>query len=86
VILLENETGEPDRDTLKAAAAIAAYHSKARKGGLVPVSCTRAQNVSKPRGAKQGTVNIKKEIVLKVRPATQDSLNAIQARQSNEET
>jgi predicted ribosome quality control (RQC) complex YloA/Tae2 family protein len=86
VILLENETGEPDRDTLKAAAAIAAYHSKARKGRLVPVSCTRAQNVSKPRGAKQGTVNIKKEIVLKVRPATQDSLNAIQARQSNEET
>jgi hypothetical protein len=36
---------------------------------VVPVSCTRARYVSKPRGAKPGTVTIAKERVLKVRPA-----------------
>jgi predicted ribosome quality control (RQC) complex YloA/Tae2 family protein len=60
---------EPEKDVLKAAAAIAAYHSKARAAGVVPVSCTRARNVSKPRGAKPGTVHIRDETVLKVRPA-----------------
>jgi predicted ribosome quality control (RQC) complex YloA/Tae2 family protein len=61
---------EPERETLKRAAAIAAYHSKARNAGLVAVSCTRARYVTKPRNAKAGTVQIRKEIVLKVRPAT----------------
>ena len=60
---------EPGSETLKAAAAIAAFHSKARNGGVVPVSCTRACNVSKPRGAPTGTVSIRKERILKVRPA-----------------
>lgn len=59
---------EPDRDTLERVAAIAAHHSKAREGGVVPVSATLAKNVRKPRGAKVGTVQIRKEIVLKVRP------------------
>ena len=60
---------EPDRETLKRAAAVAAYHSKARAGGVVPVSCTLARYVTKPRGAEVGTVQIRKEVVLKVRPA-----------------
>ena len=68
VVLRAREDAEPDRTTLERAAAIAAYHSKAREGGVVPVSCTRAKYVSKPRGAKPGTVTIKKETVLKVRP------------------
>jgi predicted ribosome quality control (RQC) complex YloA/Tae2 family protein len=59
---------EPDRPTLKAAAALAAYFSKARGAGVVAVSCTRARFVTKPRGAKRGTVQIRKEILLKVRP------------------
>ena len=70
VILRAQADLEPDRETLKRAAAIAAYHSKARNGGVVAVSCTQAQFVSKPRGAKPGTVTIKKESVLKVRPET----------------
>ena len=69
VILQANAGEEPDRETLKQAAAIAAYHSKARNGGVVAVSYTRARYVSKPRGAKAGTVTIRKETVLKVRPA-----------------
>lgn len=68
-VVLRVESGvEPPKDALKEAAAIAAYHSKARGGGVVPVSATLARNVSKPRGAKPGTVEITKEIVLKVRP------------------
>jgi predicted ribosome quality control (RQC) complex YloA/Tae2 family protein len=70
VLLRAHETGgEPDAATLKAAAAIAAWHSKARGGGIVAVSCTMARYVTKPRGAKPGTVSIRKEQVLKVRPA-----------------
>lgn len=69
VLLRAREDAEPDRATLEAAAAVAAWHSKARAGGVVPVSCTLAVNVSKPRGAEPGTVTIRKEKVLKVRPA-----------------
>jgi len=68
VILRVPAGQDPDRATLKAAAAIAAYHSKARQGGVVPVSATRARFVTKPRGAKPGTVQIRKEILFKVRP------------------
>jgi len=68
-VVLRCPSGEdPNRETLKAAAAIAAYHSKAREGGVVAVSATRARFVSKPAGAKPGTVRIRREIVLKVRP------------------
>ena len=76
VILQGPEGEEPDKTMLKAAAAIAAYHSKARNAGVVPVSCTRAQNVSKPRGARVGTVQIRKETTLKVRPGLPASSEA----------
>lgn len=69
VVLRAREEVEPDKAILKQAAAIAAYHSKARRGGTVAVSCTRARFVTKPRGAETGTVQIRKETVLKVRPA-----------------
>jgi predicted ribosome quality control (RQC) complex YloA/Tae2 family protein len=69
------QAAEPGTPTLKAAAAVAAWHSKARSGGVVPVSCTRACNVSKPRGAHAGTVSIRKERVFKVRPAIPEQHN-----------
>ena len=69
VILHGPPGAEAGREILRAAAAIAAFHSKARSGGVVAVSCTRARHVTKPRGAKSGTVEIRKEAVLKVRPA-----------------
>ena len=59
---------QPDRETLKRAAAIAAYHSKARNSGRVSVACTQARYVTKPKGAKPGTVQIRKETILKVVP------------------
>ena len=70
VVLRARDGETPDSQVKKQAAAIAAYHSKARSGGIVPVSCTQACNVTKPRGAKPGTVHIKKEVVYKVRPST----------------
>lgn len=70
VLLKRKENNEePSLEIFKAAAAIAAYHSKARSGGAVPVSCTRARYVTKPRGNKPGTVFIRKERIIKVRPA-----------------
>jgi predicted ribosome quality control (RQC) complex YloA/Tae2 family protein len=66
---------EPSRDVLKRVASIAAYHSKAREGGLVSVSCTRVRDVSKPRGSAVGTVQIRHEMVLKVRPSLEEATN-----------
>ncbi|MBU0743554.1 DUF814 domain-containing protein [bacterium] len=60
---------EPDRATVKAAAAVAAWHSKARGSRQVAVTGTRARYVSKPRGAKPGTVHVRREETFKVRPA-----------------
>ena len=79
VLLLAEQDQEPDREALKRAAAIAAYHSKARAGGMVPVSCTRAQNVTKARGTKAGSVQIRKEIVLKVHPPAPEQMMEMRA-------
>jgi len=69
-VILRHPDGEkPDNATIKAAAAIAAWHSKARNAGTVPVTYTEAKHVGKPRGAKPGSVRIKREKTLKVRPA-----------------
>ena len=71
---------EPDRTVRELAAAIAAYHSKARSAGTVAVSCTEARHVSKPPGARPGTVAIRKETVLKVRPLTEAAAAALRAQ------
>ena len=72
-VILQGPPGaDPDRETLQRAAALAAYYSKARNAGVVAVSGTRVRDVSKPRGAKAGTVQIRHEQVFKVRPARGD--------------
>jgi predicted ribosome quality control (RQC) complex YloA/Tae2 family protein len=68
VILRAKPDEEPGRETIEQAAAVAAFHSKARGAGAVRVHCARARNVTKPRGAKPGTVQVSKGRVLKVRP------------------
>ena len=69
-VILQGPPGEePPIHLIKQAAAIAAWHSKARNAGTVPVSCTQAKHVTKPRGAKTGTVAIKREKKIKVAPA-----------------
>jgi len=68
VVLRARDDAEPDRRTLEAAASLAVWHSKARGGGTSTVSCARARDVSKPRGAPVGTVRLRRETTLAVRP------------------
>ncbi len=86
VILRCKPGEEPNRKIIKQAAAIAAYHSKARSGGLVAVSCTKARYVTKSKSAKAGTVVIRKETVLKVRPAVPQELATCHVKKSQDET
>ena len=68
VILRAKADEEPSKATLRQAASVAAYHSKARNAGTTPVHCTRARYVKKPRGVKTGTVQVARGTTLKVRP------------------
>jgi predicted ribosome quality control (RQC) complex YloA/Tae2 family protein len=69
-VLLRRRKGHDfSKEAIRTAAAVAAWHSKARSGGVVPVACTEARYVTKPRGARPGSVQIRKERVIKVRPA-----------------
>ncbi len=68
VLLRCAETGS-DKDSIREAAGLAAYFSKMRKGGKVPVHYCLAQHVSKPRGAKAGTVSIRREKKILVKPS-----------------
>jgi predicted ribosome quality control (RQC) complex YloA/Tae2 family protein len=65
---------EPDRQSLKEAAAVAAWFSKMRHGGMVSVHYCRLKHVTKPKGAKPGTVTLKRSKNLKVRPGLPDDL------------
>ena len=47
---------EDDRDTMLAAALLAAWHSGARNSAQVPVDYTRVRHVKKPVGARPGMV------------------------------
>ena len=66
----ENDSeAQADRKLIETAAAVAAWHSKARNGGWCSVSTTMAANVSKERGSKPGLVTITNSKNIKVKPA-----------------
>ncbi len=70
VILRCGETkGQPDKESLRQAAALAAWFSKMRTGGKVAVSYCFVKQVGKPRGMKSGKVTIKSAKKLLLRPA-----------------
>lgn len=64
----------PDDNTILYAAQIAAYHSKARDAGKVPVDYTKVRYVSKPRGAKPGMVIYINQSTMYVTPLQQPDL------------
>lgn len=69
-VVVRNPAGtELPREVLVAAAQLAAWYSKARGAPKVDVSYCRASNVSKPRGAPAGLVEIIKEKTVRVAPA-----------------
>src|ERR1043166_1314214 len=59
---------EPSKATLEEVASWAAFHSKSRTAGKVPVIYTQKKYVRKPRGARAGTVYVEREKMLMVRP------------------
>lgn len=68
----------PPRRDLQEAATLAAWHSRARTSGLVPVDWTRRKYVRKPRGAAPGLVRLERVQTVFVEP--DDSLeNSLRA-------
>ncbi|MBU1109494.1 MAG: DUF814 domain-containing protein [Candidatus Riflebacteria bacterium] len=75
-VLLRSICGvAPDKTLIEVAAAAAVWHSKGRNGGVTSVSMTQARFVSKPSGSPKGTVCIKNEKLIKVRPAVLPEIN-----------
>ena len=58
----------PSDQTLREAAALAAYHSKYRLSNNVPVDYVQVKHVKKPKGAKPGFVIYENQKTLYVTP------------------
>ena len=67
-VLIRSQGKVPDEKTVLEAASLAAYYSKGKDGGLVPVDCTLARFVKKPAGAKPGMVIYTGEKTISARP------------------
>lgn len=63
------EKTKPGKINLVEAAALAAWFSKMRNGGKVAVNYCLVKDVSKPRGAKSGTVTMRNNQKISVKPA-----------------
>lgn len=68
VLRVENTKEAVPKSVLKAAAALAAYHSKAKTASTAPVTYTLKKYVYKKKGMDVGQVALTKEEVLLVRP------------------
>ena len=75
VLKVSTGKGEPGRRAKEQAAAIAAYYSRMRTSGTVPVAMTQRKYVRKPKGSPAGTVVLEREKVLFVKPALPSSGN-----------
>ena len=72
VIVRNPDRGEIPREVIAIAAAAAAWYSKARARAQVEVHVCRAADVSKPRGAPAGLVELARYKSVRVAPATPD--------------
>ena len=68
IIKLPTKSSMAPRHIIEQAAQIAAFNSKARHSSTVPVIYSQVRFVSKIRGAQPGTVNVKNEKVIFVKP------------------
>jgi len=68
VLRWDKSYGEIQKSILEKAASIAAFYSKAKTSGLVPVSYTQKKYVIKRKGMEPGKVYLLKEKVLIVKP------------------
>jgi predicted ribosome quality control (RQC) complex YloA/Tae2 family protein len=69
VVVRNPQGGEVPREVLEIAAAAAAWYSKSRSAAKVDVHYCRAGDVSKPRGAPAGLVQLAKWKSVRVKPA-----------------
>jgi predicted ribosome quality control (RQC) complex YloA/Tae2 family protein len=68
VLRVDNTKEAVPKNILKKVAALAAYHSKAKTAGTVPVAFTFKKYVVKKKGDPVGTVHLLREDVLLVKP------------------
>ncbi|MCH8034596.1 MAG: DUF814 domain-containing protein [Bacteroidetes bacterium] len=68
ILRVENTKETIPKSVLKKIAALAAYHSKAKTAGVVPVTYTYKKYVIKKKGYPVGTVHLLREDVLLVKP------------------
>jgi predicted ribosome quality control (RQC) complex YloA/Tae2 family protein len=68
VVVRNPEGSEVPREVVEKAAALAAWYSKARGASRVEVHYCRVSDVSKPRGAPAGLVQLSKWKSVKVKP------------------
>ena len=61
----------PNEETIKEAAQLAAYYSKARHSSSVPVDYTKIKYVKKPKGAKLGFVTYDQQKTIYITPEVQ---------------
>jgi len=80
IIKVENTKEAIPKNVLKKAAALAAYHSKAKTAGVVPVAFTFKKYVVKKKGDPVGTVHLLREDVLLVRPEIPDGCEFVSSQ------
>lgn len=68
VVVRTSGPGDVPTAVVEAAAALAAWYSKARGAPHVTVDWCRRSDVSKPRGAPAGLVELKRHKSIKVKP------------------
>ena len=73
VVVRNPESVDVPRAVMERAAAYAAWFSKARNASRVDVHVCRAADVSKPRGAKMGLVQLKRHKRVRVQPLKPES-------------
>ncbi len=78
VLRLDNTKETVPKHILKKAASIAAFHSKAKTAGTVPVSYTLKKYVVKKKGMEPGKVALLREDTLLVKPEIPDKCEYIE--------
>ena len=73
VVIRNPAKGDVPRPVVERAACLAAWYSKARSSSSVEVHYCKASEVSKPRGAPAGLVELERWKSVKVKPASFES-------------
>jgi predicted ribosome quality control (RQC) complex YloA/Tae2 family protein len=77
VIRWRNPAADDRRETIEAAAQLAAWYSSARGAGLAEVDIAKRRHVRKIKGAGPGMVTYRNESTIAVRPAPETDLMTV---------